>query len=428
MAAPALPEGWRVVRLGDVCDTPRYGANAPARPFDPALPRYVRITDITDEGRLRTDDVRSAEPEKVQGHELHPGDLLFARSGSVGRTYLYRPEDGPCVYAGYLIRFRPDPTTALPRFVDLYTHSPSYYRWVDSVLHVGAQPNVNAAEYSSLPILLPPLPEQRAIIAVLDSIDEAIERTEEVVAAAERLRDALLHELLTRGLPGQHTTWRDVPGLGTIPSSWEVVRLGDVCEVISGYAMGPQRAPQDHPRPYLTVANVHTDRVTVGELRYMELTDAEYASRSLRAGDLVVVEGHAQLSQLGRAAVVPPDAEGFAFQNHLFRVRLLSQGDLRFVCASMNGPRGRAYFASFGGTTSGLNTVSARNLRLLPLAWPGDTEQRAIAATLDSVDAAIERAREERAALQSSKASTADALLTGRVRVDSGGESTTACR
>ena len=254
---------------------------------------------------------------------------------------------------------------------------------------------------------------------MLQSIDEAIERTDEVIAATERLRDALLHELLTRGLPGHHTVWRDVPGLGTIPASWEVVRLGDVCEVISGYAMGPQRAPQDHPRPYLTVANVHTDRVTVGELRYMELTDAEYASRSLRAGDLVVVEGHAQLSQLGRAAVVPPDAEGFAFQNHLFRVRLLGHGDLQFVCAFMNGPRGRAYFASFGGTTSGLNTVSARNLRLLPLPWPNDAEQEAIASTLDSVDVAIERAREELAALQSSKASTADALLTGRVRVGS---------
>ena len=54
-------------------------------------------------------------------------------------------------------------------------------------------------------IVLPPLAEQRAIAAVLDSIDEAIERTEEVITATERLRDALLHELLTRGLPGWHS-------------------------------------------------------------------------------------------------------------------------------------------------------------------------------------------------------------------------------
>ena len=85
----------------------------------------------------------------------------------------------------------------------------------------------------SLPILLPPLPEQRAIAAVLDSIDEAIEGVEAVITATERLRDALLHELLTRGVPGWHTQWKDVPGVGTIPAAWEVVRLEDVAQTIT---------------------------------------------------------------------------------------------------------------------------------------------------------------------------------------------------
>ena len=97
----------------------------------------------------------------------------------------------------------------------------------------------------SLPILLPPLPEQRAIAAVLDSIDEAIERTEEVIAATERLRDALLHELLTRGVPGQHSEWKQAPGIGTIPECWDVVRLGDVAEVERGkFAHRPRNEPK----------------------------------------------------------------------------------------------------------------------------------------------------------------------------------------
>ena len=83
-----------------------------------------------------------------------------------------------------------------------------------------------------------PCSEQRAIAAVLDSIDEAIERTEEVIAATERLRDALLHELLTRGVPGQHSEWKEAPGIGTIPACWDVVRLGDVVTV--RYATGPR--------------------------------------------------------------------------------------------------------------------------------------------------------------------------------------------
>ena len=201
----------------------------------------------------------------------------------------------------------------------------------------------------SLPILLPPLPEQWAIAAVLDSIDDAIKGAEAVIAATERLRDALLHDLLTRGLPGQHTEWRDVPGLGTIPADWEVVRLADVAEVTSGLAMGPHRIPGNNPRPYLTVAHVQANRITVDELRLMEVTDAEHQSRTLIAGDVVVVEGHAQLSQLGRAAVVPPEAKGFTFQNHLFRVRSSHQCDAAFVCAYINSAGGRRYFGSFGG-------------------------------------------------------------------------------
>ena len=80
---------------------------------------------------------------------------------------------------------------------------------------------------------LPPLPEQQAIAAVLDSIDDAIERTEAVITATERVRDALLHELLTRGVPGWHTEWKSVPGVGTIPAAWEVVRLEDVAQTIT---------------------------------------------------------------------------------------------------------------------------------------------------------------------------------------------------
>ena len=279
-----IPEGWRVVRLGDVSDTPRYGANAPARPFDPDLPRYVRITDITEEGRLRAGDVRSAEPAKVEGYGLYAGDLLFARSGSVGRTYLFRPDDGPCVYAGYLIRFRPDPEIALPRFVDIYTHSLSYYRWVDSVLHVGAQPNINANEFSSLPVLLPPLSEQRAIAEVLDAIDEAIERSEAVIDATERLRSTLLHELLTRGVPGWHSEWHEVPGLGTVPADWEVVRLGDVGSWLSGGT--PSKARGDYwsgDLPWVSPKDMKT--------RAIRDTEDHISKDGAQAGSRVVPEG-----------------------------------------------------------------------------------------------------------------------------------------
>ena len=115
---------------------------------------------------------------------------------------------------------------------------PAYLYWTcdgqaSRLLAISAKtavPILNKSTFSGVSILLPPLPEQRAIAAVLDSIDEAIERTQAVIAATEQLRASLLHELLTRGVPGWHSEWKEAPGVGIVPESWEVVRLGDVLE------------------------------------------------------------------------------------------------------------------------------------------------------------------------------------------------------
>ena len=176
-----IPANWEVARLGNVCEAPEYGATASAQPYNPQLPRYVRITDLTDDGRLRDDDLCSADPAQVNGYELRHGDLLFARSGAtVGKSYLYHEIDGPCVYAGYLIRFRPVRECVLPEFLELIAHSQPYYRWVGSMFRAGAQPNINAAEYASMMFCLPPLLEQRAITSLLKGVCNTLDgaRTE----------------------------------------------------------------------------------------------------------------------------------------------------------------------------------------------------------------------------------------------------------
>ena len=413
---PHIPDRWQVVRLGDVCTPPEYGANAPARPFDTGLPRFVRITDITDDGRLRINDARSAEPAKVRGYELGVGDLLFARSGSVGRTYLYRPEDGPCVFAGYLIRFQPNPDIAVPRFVEIYTHSASYHRWVASMLRVGAQPNINATEYSSLPILLPPLPEQWAIAAVLDTIDEAIEGAEAVITATERLRDALLHELLTRGVPGWHTQWKDVPGIGTIPADWEVVRLGDgVTHVGSGVTpRGGKSAYTASGITFLRSQNVHFDGLRLEDVVYIpsETDNAMVRSRVQPDDVLLNITG----ASIGRCTVAPGGLGPANVNQHVCIIRTSEAFNERFVAKWLSTPRSQREIddVQTGQSRQGLNY---QQVRQLTIARPSRAEQDYIAAALDGVDDAIEQVRRERNGLQLLKASAADVLLSGRVRV-----------
>jgi type I restriction enzyme S subunit len=193
-----VPACWEITTLGNLCAPPQYGAGAPARPFDARLPRYVRITDLTEDGGLRPDEARSADPALVAGYELASGDLLFARSGAtVGKTYLYRSEDGPCVFAGYLIRFRPVPGVVDPEFLELWTRSQFYERWISSMFRAGAQPNINASEYGSLPTPRAPLPEQKRIVEMSEAIRMRLQAEHATRAYLASIRTASADALLT---------------------------------------------------------------------------------------------------------------------------------------------------------------------------------------------------------------------------------------
>jgi len=169
-----IPEEWTKIKLNEVClDTPMYGANEPALEEDPNLPRYIRITDIDDNGNLKQTKV-SVCLENNEKYLLENNDFLFARTGSIGRTFLFSEKYGQCIFAGYLIRFKLDKNKTIPKFLYYYTHSKVYWSWVFSQSTHGVQPNMNAKQYSSLTIILPPIPEQQKIASILSGIDALI--------------------------------------------------------------------------------------------------------------------------------------------------------------------------------------------------------------------------------------------------------------
>ena len=103
---------WEMKRLGDcLIQPPDYGLNAPAVPFSDNLPTYLRITDISDDGYFIKEGKTSVDTVLTNENSLQEGDIVFARTGaSVGKVYKYRKEDGPLVFAGFLIRIKPDNT------------------------------------------------------------------------------------------------------------------------------------------------------------------------------------------------------------------------------------------------------------------------------------------------------------------------------
>jgi type I restriction enzyme S subunit len=128
-----IPDGWEIKPLQDCCvGKPQYGANAAAVAYSELLPRYIRITDIDENGKLIDDTKVSIGLEGNEKYILRPNDFLFARSGAtVGKTYLYFEADGLAIYAGYLIKFRIDSNILLPEHLKHYTQTTKY--WVLSL-------------------------------------------------------------------------------------------------------------------------------------------------------------------------------------------------------------------------------------------------------------------------------------------------------
>lgn len=177
-----------------------YGANESAESDDRSYPRYIRITDITDDGDLRDDTFKSLSPEKAKDYMLNPGDILFARSGAtVGKTYLYRGGFDAC-YAGYLIRARCG-EKLLPEFLFLYTQTSMYEAWKNSVYIQATIPNIGADKYSELRVLVPPIEEQRDIIEAANKKCESINNLQrELKGQIEDLykyREAIISEVVT---------------------------------------------------------------------------------------------------------------------------------------------------------------------------------------------------------------------------------------
>ncbi|RWD44086.1 restriction endonuclease subunit S [Mesorhizobium sp.] len=163
---------WTTRRLGDCCvGKGSYGANAPAIEYNGSDPRYLRITDILENGTLSQTGRVAVPRHLAEGCFLAPGEIVFARSGAtVGKTYLHQSSE-ELAYAGYLIKFRPRLDVMDPNFLSHFVRSDQYNKWVKNTLRAGAQPNINAVEYSDLKVPCPSIEEQRAICLLLNEFD-----------------------------------------------------------------------------------------------------------------------------------------------------------------------------------------------------------------------------------------------------------------
>lgn len=170
-----------------------YGAQSASVEYNSSRPRYVRITDIKEDGSLNDDFVCSANIEDDELYKLEYGDFCFARMGAtVGKTYAYR--GGNQIFAGYLIRYKLNLNRIIPEYLYEFTRLHEYRNWVSLNQSGAAQPGINAKKYGSLRIPVAPLEEQRVFAKFVGQVDKSKVEVKRALDEAQLLFDSLMQK------------------------------------------------------------------------------------------------------------------------------------------------------------------------------------------------------------------------------------------
>ena len=159
-----LPKGWAWARIGDISSGFMYGTAEKSQPAG-AVP-VLRMGNLQDGEIDFADLVFTSNKEDIKTYALTPGDLLFNRTNSdekVGKVSIFR-ENRPCIYAGYLVRFRPLQCDS--EYINYVMNS--HYQWTfcQSVKSDAVnQSNISASKFVRFLVPIPPLAEQRRIVA-----------------------------------------------------------------------------------------------------------------------------------------------------------------------------------------------------------------------------------------------------------------------
>lgn len=172
-----IPESWKWVRWGNLSFSIQYGYNAPAK--QAGRIKMVRISDIQN-GKVIWDSVPFCDirDEDLSTYLLAENDILFARTGgTVGKSYIVKEIPEEAIYAGYLIRTRYSDMLC-PEYLYYFMQTHLYWIKLRNGTIATAQPNCNGQTLSKMILPLPPLAEQKRIVA----------KIEELLPLCERLR------------------------------------------------------------------------------------------------------------------------------------------------------------------------------------------------------------------------------------------------
>jgi type I restriction enzyme, S subunit len=392
----ALPSHWRMLPLKRLClRSALYGANEAAETYADDGVRFLRTTDITDDGDVTAEGAVYVTDEAAADYMLQDGDLLLSRSGTLGRSLCFDSRrDGPCAYAGYLVRFIPGPRL-VPRYAFWFTKSLSFTDWLRVSVIQSTIGNVNGQKYASMQMPAPPNEEQRAIADFLDretaKIDALVAKKQRLIELLQEKRTALISRAVTKGLdPDVPMKDSGIEWLGAIPAEWDAVPLGRIASSLQTGPFGSQLHSHeyiDDGTPVINPSNLRDGRV-IPDWRCS--VDEETAGRLNRhrveAGDIVF----GRRGEMGRCGLVRPAEEGWLCGTGCLRVKLqdeLAVPAFFVLQLATNRVRDWLLLESVGSTMDNLNTSVVSRI---PVAVPPVGTQQHIVSILAAHTAGLD--------------------------------------
>jgi type I restriction enzyme S subunit len=299
--------------LGELSQLVQYGLTARAHDdVDGVL--YLRISDIDDDGiaHLTSPKYVHIDDDTLQKYVLEPNDVVIARSGTVGRAFVYRESDQPWVFASYFIRFRLDESLVDPDYFGCFTRSPYYRHYIEAMARSVAQPNINSRELARLEIPLPLVSEQRRIADILHQADNLRHLRREAGAQLRDLQAALFYEMFGDPTSDSHI--------------WEVRQVEDLAQkdrpVVRTGPFGSSLKKDEYTTrgiPVWGINNVQTNEfVEEGSLYISEDKFRQLENYVVESGDILI----ARAGTTGRMCVARPTQKPSIIGTNLIRLSL----------------------------------------------------------------------------------------------------------
>ena len=357
------PEGWRRVHLSEVADR----RTEKAVPAETDTRPYVALEHLAqgNPALLGWSEASAAGSAKTV---FRKGDVLFGKLRPYLRKAAPAPFDGLC---------STDILALFSRNALDMRYLTQIAQWHPLQQHAVATSSGTKMPRTSWPQLgvfsfaLPPHREQRKIAAILSSVDDAIEKTQAVIDQVQVVKRGLMQELLTRGLPGRHTRFKQTE-IGRIPEEWEVVELASVASVERGkFAHRPRNDPQFYggQYPFIQTGDVVACDGLISKYSQTLNEDGLAISRLFPSGTIVVTIA----ANIGSTGIAVFDV---AFPDSLVGVQAGPRVDTRFLeLVLRNRKRELDKFAP----ESAQKNINLNTLKPLKIPLPAMLEQTKIA-------------------------------------------------